>query len=246
MTRLAAQPNWYQEKRRDVALAFAQMQGESPEVHVSPSGRYRLETATYTAGQQTGAFSLGCVYSTADGGMIAEVLRNFIRFPFSWCEGHPSGHDYLICGEDYQGQTVIELDTGNRVDFVPDAAERGFGFCWAAHFPSPDGKRLFVDGCYWAAPYELVLYDFTSPLELPYRELRRWPVCKVEGFQPDGSFRFEYAEEVRRSDGRPVRELLAAESDALDAAPCLDDVVRERTVQVRWRPDAEDEVTYLD
>lgn len=37
----------------------------------------------------------------------------------------------LVCGADYQGQTVIELATGARRDFVPKAASSSASFSTA-------------------------------------------------------------------------------------------------------------------
>ena len=43
--------------------------------------------------------------------------------------------------------------------YFPEEAYNGGGFCWAAAYPSPDCSLLAVDGCYWGAPYEVVLYE---------------------------------------------------------------------------------------
>jgi hypothetical protein len=240
-------PDWYRDARQHVAEVFSRSTAAGPaSVSLSPSGRYRLEVTTHLTGPQTWAYSRGRVSRVSDGHLVAQVDRNFSAFPASWSEGHPTGHDYLVCGEDYQCQTIIELDTAVRVDHVPAAARTGGGFCWAAHYPSPDGKLIFVDGCVWAGPYELVLYDFSQPLRLPYRELRRWPVWKVEGFQTDGSFVFEYELEVRTSDNRPVRDLTEEEQEQLDSAPDYKAVARERTFRVRWFPTGDEECTPLD
>lgn len=75
---------------------------------------------------------------------------------------------------DYQGQTVIELDTGRHVNHLPSSASRGHGFCWASINPSPTGKLVAVEGCYWACPYELRFYDFSEPMLPP------WPVVGSE------------------------------------------------------------------
>lgn len=41
-------------------------------------------------------------------------------------------------------------------------------------------KKLIVfDGCYWACPYELVFYDFSNPMNVPYNELSRVDVDSV-------------------------------------------------------------------
>lgn len=47
------------------------------------------------------------------------------------------------------------------------------GFIWVEYFPSPTGQRLAVIRCYWACPSEVVVYDFTSPMNLPLTELAR-------------------------------------------------------------------------
>ncbi len=162
--------------RRAVAETFARAEPGEVTEHVSPSGRYRLEVTRCSTGPNTWAYSRGRVFAVPGVEPVAVVDRNIGSFPFSWSEGHPSGHDFLICGEDYQGQTVIGLDTGRRTDHIDPRAKVGMGLCWTAHYPSPCGRFLFVDGCIWAAPYELLLFDFGAPLTLPYRELGRWPI----------------------------------------------------------------------
>lgn len=129
---------WYIEKRKAIDAVFAKAEPnfDDAETTLSPSGRYSLEVTPHSNGPQSWSYSKGIVRLFETGAQIAEIKRNLGAFPHSWSENHPTGHDYLIAGEDYQGQTIIELDTGKRLDYVPDAAEPGFGFCWAAHYPS--------------------------------------------------------------------------------------------------------------
>ncbi|QDT67019.1 hypothetical protein [Calycomorphotria hydatis] len=235
---------WYSEQRRETEEAFtkADAKANDREIHLSPLGRYSLEVTPYTTGPNCWGYSKGVVQHDQGSGVIAEIKRNFGTFPFSWKENHPNGHDYLIAGEDYQGQTIIELDTGRRIDAVPDSAEQGRGFCWAAHYPSPDGKHLFVDGCYWACPYELILLDFSKPMEPPYQELMRWPVWDVEGFQPDGSFIWSFNTEFRRSDGKRVDQMTEEEVDAFEADENYNELIGDVSVRMRWNPDGTTEV----
>lgn len=121
----------------------------------SASKRYRLVVTTHNTGPRTWECSRGRVYE--GDRLISTVCRNYSVFPFLFVEGHPNGHDYLVCGEDYQGQTVVELDTGARMD-------RTDGFCWSSYTASPSKRTLAVWGCYWAAPYELRFVDFDNPL----------------------------------------------------------------------------------
>lgn len=40
-------------------------------------------------------------------------------------------------------------------------------------------KLIVIDGCYWACPYELVFYDFSNPMNMPYNELFRVEVDSI-------------------------------------------------------------------
>lgn len=163
---------------------------ESRKEFLSPSGKYKLITSEYATKPGCWSYEQGRVFKVGEDTPIATVNRNYGSFPFLFVEGHPNGHDYLVCGEDYQGQTVIELDTGKRKDHLPSSAEAGSGFCWAS-FEFHAGL-LVVCGCYWAAPYEYRFYDFSDPMS-------GWPELETEGyidaddrhptFEPDGTIK---------------------------------------------------------
>ncbi|WP_437737405.1 hypothetical protein [Sorangium sp. So ce1335] len=130
----------------------------------SPTGKYRLVVSSYSTGKGTWDYTQGEVYRTGAADPIAVVQRNFGLFPFLFVEAHPNGHDYLVCGEDYQGQTVVELDTGKRRDHLPDEAREGVGFCWVDMRFVPSAAMLVVEGCIWACPYEFRFFDFSDPM----------------------------------------------------------------------------------
>lgn len=151
----------------------------------SPSNKYRLVLDSYSFGNNTWNFVKASLYDS-NACLLFEVYRNYSSFPFSWVESHPNGHDYFVCGYDYQSQTILELDTGKRTDYTPTEASKGVGFCWASHKPSPDKTLLAVEGCYWACPYEVVIYDFSNPMNLPYKELHReWNYHNFGGWADD-------------------------------------------------------------
>jgi len=175
-------------------FAHENKQADSLESHASPSGKYSLEITEYGSPKGWNC-SRGVVKSGVS--VVAVVNRNYGIFPFAWAEQHPNGHDYLICGEDYMGQTVIELDTGERRDHVSE----GEGFCWASYSVSPNRRFVAVHGCYWACPYQTVIFDITEPLALPYR--RVWELDAVSAardvrkftWNEDNSLEFLYAVE---------------------------------------------------
>ncbi len=168
----------YVQRRAETEEDFAQasLVENSLESHLSPSGKYVLEITEYLRGPNTGTYSRGTVRRVDNHVQVADIKRNYGHFLHAWVQ-HPNGLEYLLCGEDYQGYNVICLDTGeNQVHFPPEAFD-GHGFCWASIHPAPDGLTLAIEGCYWAAPYELVLYDFSDPRALPFPELAR-----IEGY----------------------------------------------------------------
>lgn len=208
--------DWRADKRASIDEVFAGAKRGATTAHESPSGRYRLDVVAWSPSSGW-AYTEGVVRAGAASELISTVRRNYPAFPFTWCKDHPNGHDYLLCGEDYQGQTIIELDTGRRVDYLAAEAEQGVGFCWAKHHLAPKKNILVVDGCYWACPYELVAFDFSQPLALPYAELYRWSgdLAEVVGFDSHGTLTWTFEREVRLSDGKPYDDLTESENAEL-------------------------------
>lgn len=226
---------WYEHHFRDDNALQAQ-------THASPSGAYRVLITQHPTGPGTWAYSRGRVFEGASNTLIAEVRRNFSAFPFSWVEQHASGHDYLVCGEDYQGQTVIELDSGRRVDYRPEEANRGQAFCWAAHWPSPDGRLLAVDGCYWACPYEVLIVDFSQPMTAPWPIVYRAPSAdaafddaKFLRWTSPTSCTLEVSYDVRTSDGKRLDALSEDEAGVCRQSQGKSNDWETRTELLEWR-----------
>ena len=165
----------YKERRGKIEALFSDNNRLEDTVRkeLSTKGKYKLEIAQYKISEKGWNYSRGIV--RRDDTIIADVKRNYCQFPFLLVEEHPNGHDYLICGEDYQGQTVVELDTGKRLDHLSDDADQGFGFCWRGYAFDKDSSILTVEGCYWACPDEFRFYDFSAPM-------KGWPEIKTEDF----------------------------------------------------------------
>lgn len=205
--------------------------------YISPSSKYRLIVTPFKTGERSWEFTLGVVEKydprLVEAREVTRVLRNYSSFWFAWVEGHPNGHDYLLCGEDYQGQTVIELDTGERRDYLPAQAQQGFGFCWAKVTPSPNKQVLAVDGCYWACPYEVVLFDFRDPLNVPWPELGRWEdVEEMDYWKDDNTIILSRTIELRKSDGKLMDELTDDELDAIK-----DEEIGFKKIITTWTPE---------
>ena len=213
----------YQERRTEFEKRFESYRpvSESRTAERSPSGRYELTKTAYTAGPSTWGYSRGIVVDTASGNEIADIRRNYGAFWHAWIV-HSNGNEYLLCGEDYQGQTVVNLSQGTARTYFPEAGYNGAGFCWAQVFPSPDGLMLAVEGCYWAGPYDLVFYDFRTPEDLPFIELNRIDgLSDAKGWKDNDTFILTREIQVRRSDGAPYDSLSEEEQDRLDSDDTL-------------------------
>lgn len=218
----------YLKKRESVEAFFTEtaLVRDDRQVVVSPFGDYELTIDPYSTGPHTWKYSRGRVRRSKSPDVIADVKRNYGHFWHAWVR-HANGNDYLLCGEDYQGQTVVNLSTGGTVSYFPEEGHDGTGFCWTVAFPSPDTRFLAVEGCVWACPYEVVFFDFSDPDQLPYPELLRVAdLYDSLGWQDDGSFRMTREIEVRKSDGKPYEDLSEDEQVALDEDASLIDVVK--------------------
>jgi hypothetical protein len=132
----------------------------APTVEVSPCGRYRLETKDFT-GDDGGVVVVATVWRTEDAHELATVLNNDGRCFYGWAQ--QGDKSFLFFPEDLEGQTVIDLSTGEVAGFM----SRDNPFIWTEFHTSPDQQLLAVVGCYWACPYQVTVYDFRSPLALP-------------------------------------------------------------------------------
>lgn len=204
--------------------------------HASYSGKYVLTIEPLDMGKGHWQYTRGTI-KTKSGKKIAIVERNYSSFPFAFVENHPDGHDYLICGENYQGQTIIQLDTGKRVDYLPDAASQGHGFCWIKIHPSPDGLTLAVEGCYWGSPYEIRFVDFSKPMMCPFPQFSH-----DESYDEFGSWvspteaKITRSYEVSTVHGKQEHEMSAKElTELCDHVDAGNEMWKEVVDEVVWK-----------
>ena len=101
---------------------------------LSPSGSYQLECLEYVVSKNSWRYSRGRVVCLADGAVVADVKRNYSQFWSSWVRP-ANGSEYLLCGEDYQGQTVINLTTRKTQSYFPEEGYSGGGFAGRERIP---------------------------------------------------------------------------------------------------------------
>jgi hypothetical protein len=146
---------------------------ESDTPSFSPDKAYRVEWEHYRQNMPdlNWVTTRVKVFDTLSNEVLFEFFKDDSHIFHEWVK--TDNADYLVCAEILcGGQTVIDL-TNRKMSSYADGTD---GFIWAEFFPSPDGKTLAVIGCFWACPYEIKIYDFSHPLELPLRELRSIPL----------------------------------------------------------------------
>ena len=104
--------------------------------------------------------------------------------------------DDAVSWREAQKTQAVDLENKGILNYVPEKSFDRKGFCWASIHHSQNENVLVVEGCFWAAEYEIVFYDFSNPLQLPYKEIKRVsPYEEVVGWKEFGLF--EYLDEDR-------------------------------------------------
>jgi hypothetical protein len=178
----AIESEWYKKKRLMVEDAFkiGKPKLENSRTEISPSDRYYVEIVPYKISDTGWDYCESVIFRKGSRDKIGTVLRNYGRMPLAWCENHlKTKDDYLLCGEDYQGVTVVNLNTGEKTSWIGEEAKVGSGFCMADALISPDHSIIAVHGCYWGGAYEIHFFDFNDPEKLPWKS-----IGVFEGFVP--------------------------------------------------------------
>ncbi|MGM9680410.1 MAG: hypothetical protein ACI3XR_02785 [Eubacteriales bacterium] len=82
---------------------------------------------------------------------------------------HSDGSRYLLYREDLYGYGILNPDTTESHHEIPlSSVQKGDGFretfIWTDPRYDPKNSLLAVSGCLWAAPYSVILLDFTDPM----------------------------------------------------------------------------------
>ncbi|MFZ1380605.1 MAG: hypothetical protein WAS56_13125 [Saprospiraceae bacterium] len=105
-------------------------------------------------------------------GFFFEYIADHDDICFLWV--YKNNKDYLLLPEFQGGQSIFDIEERKLYSFfTPDDP-----FIWTSIYVSPDKTKLAVTGCYFACPYEFVVYDCSNITELPYTCIYRKPLDK--------------------------------------------------------------------
>ena len=78
---------------------------------------------------------------------------------------HSNGNEYLIFRQDLYGYSVLDVASGEIMQFFPESSlNGGETFIWTAIEYNAATNVLAVSGCYWACPYSTHLFTFDDPM----------------------------------------------------------------------------------
>ena len=90
---------------------------------------------------------------------------------------HANGKEYLVFYENLYGYSVLDLTSMKTANYIPRESsihDERFEetFIWVVPHYDPFNSLLAVEGCIWAAPYSIVVLDFSDPMQII--EAGRW------------------------------------------------------------------------
>ncbi len=169
----------YQAYRQECAFVFSEEHRSSlPGKTELLSEGYSVRTDYYT-GQ--GRYQLHAArHQLLDsGGQVVYTWDNFNDDgEFYRLFPHANGNHYLVFREDLYGYSVLEVETGRTMHYIPekswplDGRQGKETFIWTNVAYDAATSLLAVWGCYWACPNGTLLLDFSDPLE--EQDWKRW------------------------------------------------------------------------
>ena len=163
--------NHIENTRKEIKRYFNQelIIPDSKKSTLSPSKNFRLDTVEYKQDKAELNWEVIKVqiYDLRVNQIIFVFFVNSSEFFYGWID--KENIEYFICAEDiFGGQTIIDLTNRKMSSYSPEKE----GFIWCDFHLSPDGKTLATIGCYWACPFEIKIFDFSDPMNLPLKEIK--------------------------------------------------------------------------
>ncbi len=133
------------------------------EESLSPSGGYRMSFDAFRTKNTDRNWNVARIQITEIS--TSTVIHSYIRGDDRCFHGWVTKGDdeFLLLAEDLEGQSIYS-PTLRRFESIAPADDT---FIWCIFHPSPSGRYVAIEGCYWACPYMVIIYDFAAPFSLP-------------------------------------------------------------------------------
>lgn len=162
----------YQAYRRECAFVFSEeYRAARPEKRQKFPDGWSVRTNYYT-GQGKHPMRAARHQLLDSGGQTTYTWDNLNDDgEFFHLIAHSNGRRYLIFREDLYGYSVLELETGQTLHYMPERSWPLDGrmgeetFIWTDVRYDLGTDLLAVFGCYWASTNDTVFLDFSHPME---------------------------------------------------------------------------------
>lgn len=183
--------------REDVCRHFnpSSKEAECDSHHQSPDGRYSLLCTAFrqTDPKRNWIVLEVCVIENSSGDQVFKFITDHEENFHTWLVKDET--DYLLFPEALGGQTIFDLTHRKFASHYTEEDE----FIWVAAHLSPSRRWLAIQGCYWACPDAVMVYDFSNPLSLPLPKIH-----EIWGDHPIGFSSWSDADELILSDGQRI------------------------------------------
>ena len=163
----------YQAYRRKCGFVFSEeYRSTLPGKTQALPGGYSVRTGYYTYTGHLQYQIRAARHQLLDSGGKVVYTWDNLDFDGEFCSliAHANENHYLIFREDLYGYSVLEMETGEAMHYIPQKSwplEEKMGeetFIWTNVGYDPNTNLLAVWGCYWACPGSTVFLDFSDPL----------------------------------------------------------------------------------
>jgi hypothetical protein len=165
-------PKWYVSAKKRLSHIFVKKNFKGvTEESVSPCGSYFFIVTKYSTDPRWCYYHGFICREPGWGPSFAEIQSTASKFWHCWVVNE--GKLYLICNEDTQGYTVVDVENRKIHPYLDPKANGGWRFSWKEVKPSPDGKILAVQGDYAETSREISIFDFSNPTNPPFAKIKR-------------------------------------------------------------------------
>ncbi len=165
--RITNMKNEIEDIRKDIDLYFDVDNKIGKEmIEYSESGNYFIKVNNYIQSDKKRNWTVSKIkiYKSGNSNYEFEFISDSedTIYTHTWVE--KDGIEYLFYPEAKGAQSVYDTKSKNFFSFYNNNED----FIWVSIYPSPKGDKIAVEGCYWACPYELRIYDISNIQKLPY------------------------------------------------------------------------------
>ena len=173
----------YSEYRRRFSWCF-DSKYFTEETHKELTSDYSISIKKYVAEVKSGISDINTLYTCAEAVVFDSCGDEIYSYKITYDHDfspkvidHSNGNRYLFFKTELYGYSVLDLATREEFHYVPScsfvdsssykATELRETFIIAGDvIYNPKNDILITNGCYWAAPYELLILDFSKPMQM--------------------------------------------------------------------------------